>query len=91
MSILSSPSKDEGMNHTYFILNLGFCFFFFIIIMLQLVIAIHFMELMNDNILGLPTEEWTDYIKFEDLEMEGSKELGSGAFGTVYKGVYLVS
>lgn len=38
---------------------------------------------------GLPTHsEFADYIKFEDLEMEKENELGAGAFGTVYKGVY---
>ena len=37
----------------------------------------------------MPTHsEFADYIKFEDLEMEKEKELGAGAFGTVYKGVY---
>ena len=37
---------------------------------------------------GLPSTGWTDYIKFEELEMDKANEVGSGAFGTVFKGVY---
>lgn len=39
-------------------------------------------------LLGLPSHGWTDYIKFEDLEVDKESELGAGAFGTVYKGAY---
>lgn len=42
----------------------------------------------NNDDDGLPASGWTDYIKFEDLEMDKEQELGAGAFGTVYKGTY---
>lgn len=45
-------------------------------------------SISNGDDEGLPSTGWTDYIKFEDLEIDKESELGAGAFGTVYKGYY---